>query len=605
MSRSIKDARQVALRKFLEQIGNRTHHEGTADSKPANHSELDNLLDSIDLELTSPLRLDASNPADLTLNVGPAIITNTENNRNKTIPHIGSLLPNDFTSGTITFPATSGNPIVVSPGNDGVLTLSNNTYIQVLIYMDANGDLNVLPGVEDAVEADAMILPTPNNTLPIGYVTLFNNAGTIDALAQEKIYQFGTGAGGGGGTGDASSFIEMARNRLDDSIFQAFTAYLAETDQDDDTIVDATSTGAFDLVNSRYKIDSGELILTTNLLDEEYIGTIVGGGTAIAQLADDGTAISALTASTDRAGQSFISGATGTLSVLTFNLHKAPFGAAVITGNGVVRVYGDNGFNEPDFGNLIGTSDLVDMSTLGDGPANKANVSFSFTSGDLVSGTKYHAILSAENLTFSSNQIAFATASGGDVISGNFVFSTDSGSTWTQLGSTDSYLSITLTGTLVANNTDVDKAELIVRYDETGIDLAATYELSKNGGSTWETVTMEQVPDSDTFRGIVQFSGVAALDLRARVTSSQNGSLIEGLAVLFDQGVGDTSPNLDTAYANAILLEENRLGSTNPLYDRSVAGEGILLRASNGTLVEVSVEWNGFNYQWAFAEVPE
>ena len=194
MSRTANDARQVILRKFLEQIGNRTHHDGTSDAKAAGVSELDNLLDSIDLDLKQPLRLDASNPADLVVSVGPSVVANTESGRNKSITHIGGVLP-DLTSGTITFPATSGNTITVSPGNNNTLTVTSNNYIKVLVYMDSNGNLNVSLGVENATEANATVPAAPNNTLAIGYVTLFNNAGTIDNIAQSKIYQFGSGGG--------------------------------------------------------------------------------------------------------------------------------------------------------------------------------------------------------------------------------------------------------------------------------------------------------------------------------------------------------------------------------------------------------------------------
>lgn len=215
MSRTQSDARQVILRRFLTQIGNRTHHDGTSDAKAAGVSELDNLLDSIDLDLTSPLRLDASNPADLVVSVGPAVVENTESGRKRSITHIGSLLPNDFTAGTITFPATSGNTITVSPGNNGTLTVANNEYIKVLIYMDANGNLNVLPGTPDATEANATVLPSPANTLPIGYVTLFNNAGTIDNIAQGSIFQFeASGGPSGDGSGVGINYIKNSDAEL-------------------------------------------------------------------------------------------------------------------------------------------------------------------------------------------------------------------------------------------------------------------------------------------------------------------------------------------------------------------------------------------------------
>ena len=201
MARSITDSRQVTLRQFLQQITNRSAYLGTADAKPANQIELDNLLNAIDAELTPLLRMTASNPNDRVVSIGAGVLTNSETGFARSIPHVGALLPN-FTSGTVTFPASSGGTITVSPGNNGTLTVSSGNYIKVLIYMDATGALNVLPGVENAVEANATVLKAPSKTLPIGYVTLQNVAGTIQNIAQSKIYQFGTGGGGSGsGTG--------------------------------------------------------------------------------------------------------------------------------------------------------------------------------------------------------------------------------------------------------------------------------------------------------------------------------------------------------------------------------------------------------------------
>ena len=126
MSKSTTDSRRVLIRTFLEQLANRTSYEGTADAKPANTSELDNLLESIDSELTPLLRMDASNPIDLTVSIGGAIITNPESARNRSIPYVGTSIPNDFSSGTVVFPATSGGTVTVTPGNNGTLTLTNN-----------------------------------------------------------------------------------------------------------------------------------------------------------------------------------------------------------------------------------------------------------------------------------------------------------------------------------------------------------------------------------------------------------------------------------------------------------------------------------------------
>jgi hypothetical protein len=162
--------------------------------------ELDDLLRAINSDLTSLLRLEAANPNSLVVNVGPGVVSNAVSGRNRSIPHINKVIPN-FTSGTITFPAASGGTITVSPGTNITLTVSNNNFIKATVYLDATGGLGIVLGTENASEASATVSPAPSKTLPVGYITLFNNAGTIQNVAQNKIYQFAAGAGGGSGTG--------------------------------------------------------------------------------------------------------------------------------------------------------------------------------------------------------------------------------------------------------------------------------------------------------------------------------------------------------------------------------------------------------------------
>lgn len=73
------------------------------------------------------------------------------------------------------------------------------------------------------------------------------------------------------------------------------------------------------------------------------------------------------------------------------------------------------------------------------------------------------------------------------------------------------------------------------------------------------------------------------------------------VALVIEQGLGYS---FDGAQQNAALLADNRLGSTNAALDKSVSGEGILLRAAvNGKLVDASLTWNGSFYVWQFSEV--
>ena len=73
----------------------------------------------------------------------------------------------------------------------------------------------------------------------------------------------------------------------------------------------------------------------------------------------------------------------------------------------------------------------------------------------------------------------------------------------------------------------------------------------------------------------------------------------ETIPIIIDNGHGV----MDNSDANAALLAANRLGSTDPTHDRSVAGEGHLRRADNGKLVEASLHWNGVAYEEVYAEV--
>ena len=171
------DARQIISRDALDQL------------KGSANTELDDLLRAINSEITPPLRMDASSPADLTVSIGAVQISDSENNRVKSGAHINGTLPT-FTSGSITFPSSSGGTVTISPGTNTTVSITSNNYRKGLIYLKENGDLDIAFGVENATEANATVPDVIVNTYPIGYVTLFNNAGTIDNVSQDKIVQF-------------------------------------------------------------------------------------------------------------------------------------------------------------------------------------------------------------------------------------------------------------------------------------------------------------------------------------------------------------------------------------------------------------------------------
>lgn len=235
-----------------------------------NTPEGDNLLNAINNQLTPLLRMSASSTPDLVVTIGGGDLTDSETNRRRAIPHVGTAYV-QFSSGTVTFPAASGGNIVSSPGTNTVLTVGVGNYAAVLIYLDGSGNLNTIAGADSAVLNTAItnLPPSPDETLPLGFVVVQNVGGVIQNITQANIAQFGTGAGGGG-AGNASTLDIVLRDRfanlgmkyLDPNIFRT-----AKT-----TKVDGASTGAFDLVKNAFKFNAAaQTMISTNAANAEFL----------------------------------------------------------------------------------------------------------------------------------------------------------------------------------------------------------------------------------------------------------------------------------------------------------------------------------------------
>lgn len=173
------DTRQSEHRSALEQL-----------TGPDSNKTLKDILPAVNSEVTPPFALRANDSGnDRQLNVSANILTNPQTSRKRANSPVNNQFF-EFTSGTILFPSTSGGSITVTPGTNTTLTVGSNEYIKVLIQIDENGDLSVKPGTPDATEANATVEAPDANTLALGFVTLFNNAGTIDNLSDSNILQF-------------------------------------------------------------------------------------------------------------------------------------------------------------------------------------------------------------------------------------------------------------------------------------------------------------------------------------------------------------------------------------------------------------------------------
>jgi hypothetical protein len=186
------DSRQSANRAILQQlfpyVGNQT---------------LDVLLASIDSEVTPPLDVTASNPASLVINVGSAIVSNPESNRQKSMNFIGNGIP-AFVGATITFPSTSPGNITTSQATSTPLTLPSGDYVAVLLALDDTGTLDIAIGTPVGSIGAVVVPPPDSSTQPFAYVILHNLGGTIQNVAQSEIFQL---AGGGGSSGSGGGGI--------------------------------------------------------------------------------------------------------------------------------------------------------------------------------------------------------------------------------------------------------------------------------------------------------------------------------------------------------------------------------------------------------------
>lgn len=196
---TLTSARQIVDRDTLDQI-----------FPNAPGQLLDLLLRSINIDLKSPLRVDAALTPSLTVTIGPSVINNTISGRQQSIPFINSLIPT-FTSGTVTFPSTDGGTITVSPGSNVTLNCPANQFNKILFSLDSSGNLILTQGTPNAVEASVAVPAPVSNALPICYISVQNIAGTIQVIQQNKIFQF-TGGGGSGGAPQAGYAQQVSLN---------------------------------------------------------------------------------------------------------------------------------------------------------------------------------------------------------------------------------------------------------------------------------------------------------------------------------------------------------------------------------------------------------
>jgi hypothetical protein len=183
-------ARQIVSRDVLDQIA-------------ATGAELDNILRSINSNETAPLSLSAVGTNRI-VNIGSIFVTNPETSKNKTTPTINNALPN-FTSGTVTAPATGAGSITVSAGSPLTIAMTANQFLKIGINIDNLGNISLTAGTAGASLAAATAPAPVSNTFSPGYIVLrTDSSNNMANILNSDIYQY-VGGGGGGGSGSSSS----------------------------------------------------------------------------------------------------------------------------------------------------------------------------------------------------------------------------------------------------------------------------------------------------------------------------------------------------------------------------------------------------------------
>jgi hypothetical protein len=190
------DTRQSANRAYLRKLANIANF----DSNKFNR--LDHLLSAINAEVSPAFEMYPDDPSDRILNVAPNTVTNSETS----IRHANSTINKQFPifpGGTVTLPAASGSPILVSPSvtPNPTLIITANAYIKALIECDSLGNLSVTLGQEGASEALATFPGINSKAFQIGLLTIHTIAGVVQNVTGASILQFQGGGGSGSSTG--------------------------------------------------------------------------------------------------------------------------------------------------------------------------------------------------------------------------------------------------------------------------------------------------------------------------------------------------------------------------------------------------------------------
>lgn len=492
----------------------------------------------------------------------------------------------------------------------------------------------------------------------VGSIQVFNNAGNIEV---SDVFRFGIGTGSGG-EGDANELLERIKEKFADSSYEFVTPVIFAQSEED--LVDTlNSTGSYSPANKTYDLDPSEVLTTVQLFDDEYLALekdldrveIIAfwkpdavDEDAVYEVTRDG--LNYQTVEMERVGNTdtyrgthffdeeadviIVNGSDGTggsssevLNNTTIQSIAQPFSILTPTkvieavnlipfvriGNPQGSVYfeisRDNG-GIP--GEVVATSAFIPASSI---PALITEPFFPI--GAVLAPGNYHfEIKTTQEYKDAFNAltaaITFNQVIGGPLASAQIF----DGVSYTLLGAALRFRllgrPLILKARVTAGLTGGEVAGLGVYYGlvapvVSGVKSIERFVFSGDDDVTEFTINKFK-PNPDFLKVYDVKSGLTyrfgAFSISGNKVVFSPGQFLspgEQIDLIFDQAMGGGFDNSDD---NANLLSENRLGSEDPTLDRSAPGEGILLKSTNGKLVEVSIHWNGTSHEIRLAEKP-
>ena len=647
------DSRQTVSRDQLEQLVN---------TPSGLNKELDDILRSIDGELTVPFVMRETDPtADLVLNIGGIELTNTDTGRNRTIPPISNVLPT-FTSGTVTAGATGADNLVPSAGSLISISMSASQFKKFGVSIDPNGDIVLQGGTAGASVALATNPPLVPNTHSVGYFIIetdgSNNVQNIEAT---DIYQYVGGGAGGSGSGDASTVLTRLWDKFSDSIYDQLGG--VDFSQEGSAGAGSGSTGSYSLVSSTYELDgNGEKLDSVNVLDPDNFltdGRDIIEASATVMWAEGVATDDAATYEITRNGggtggvdgwQSFDMtrvGATGdtyegshtfteeptfvttiedVTNTTTFAVGVPGFANKFTVGNAMVAR--QLSFEMVKNGSPLGAFKVAIYDDNAGVPGNQLTVSSNVNAVDVITGLvdvelsvalpagDYHAAILFDQLYLDNFAVGVTDLELGGVAAGADGTSTADGTSWSATGTNIAYsvkgrvldLRIRIIASAAAGTDTKQVVGYGVFYDPqagivAGEKNVAKFEFLSNTDNT-NSFNIGWYSDPDLLTVYHIQTGQAYHSPAFEI----DGTTINFPVNTFQQGSDETvtliatqtaGSSFDNSDTNGLLLAGNHLGSTDAGLDKSIAGRGIFLRRPDGTLREITIDDNDNLTVWS------